>query len=63
MNNWTLIASQLKEKMAEKEPEIKIRDVMNWFGLASTSSASYYLYELEEIGAVKHIGEKWYLAW
>lgn len=63
MNNWTIIASQLKDKMAEKEPEVKIRDVMRWFDLSSTSSAHYYLLKLEEHGAVRHVGEKWYLAW
>lgn len=63
MNNWTLIASQLKDKMAEKEPEIKIADVMEWFSLSSPSTAHYYLLHLEEYGAVKHIGAKWFLAW
>lgn len=63
MNNWSLIASQLKDKMAEKEPEIHITDVMSWFDLASTSTAYYYLIHLEEYGAVKHIGGKWFLAW
>lgn len=63
MNNWTQIANTLKEKMAEKEPEIKMRDMMEWFSLQSPSTASYYLLKLEEQGVVKHIGERWYLAW
>lgn len=63
MNNWKLIASTLKEKMAEKEPEIKIRDMMKWFGLRSSSTAFYYLLRLEEQGVVRHVGERWFLAW
>jgi len=63
MNNWTLIASTLKEKMAEKEPEIKIRYMMEWFDLYSESTAQYYLYQLEKAGVVKHVGDRWYLAW
>lgn len=63
MNDWTQIASQLKDKMASKEPEIKIRDVMAWFSLSSTSSAYYYLLKLEEYGAVKHVKDRWFLAW
>lgn len=63
MNNWTEIAETLHEKMAEKEPEIHLRDVMNWFDLASPSTADYYLWRLYEMGIVKRIAGKWFLAW
>lgn len=62
MNDWSNIAQTLKDKMADKQPEIRVRDVMRWFSLSSTSGAIYYLEHLEKIGAVKHIGERWFVA-
>lgn len=63
MKNWTLIADKLKDKMASKEPEIRIRDIMGWFDLSSPGTAHYYLLKLEEYGAVKHVKDRWFLAW
>ena len=63
MNDWTQIAQVVKEKMAEKEPQISIRDVMNWFNLSSPSTADYYLKKLQEMGVVKWIAGRWFLKW
>ena len=67
MVDWHTIGNELKSKMAEREPEIKVRDVMAWFNLSSTSHAEYYLDRLHEMGIVKRVkGDKysrWFLAW
>ena len=66
MTNWNAIAETLKSKMDDKQPEIKMKDEMQWFGLASPSVAQYYLKKLEDMGIVRREqnGEysKWYLA-
>ena len=55
----------LKKNMGNKQPEIKIRDVMTWFGLPSTSQAVALLERMEAAGVVKRelveTYHKWYL--
>lgn len=67
MTDWQSVGETLKLKMANKQPEIRIRDVAEWFGLSSTSLAEYYLDRLHEIGVVKKVKvekyHKWFLAW
>jgi predicted MarR family transcription regulator len=67
MTDWNKVAQDLQLHMKRKEPQIKVRDVMQLFGLASTSSADYYLTKLEEIGAVRRVDNGktslWFLNW
>ena len=67
MTDWKLVADELQKNMQDKQPEIKVRDVMRWFNLSSTSSAVYYLHKMQEMGYVKWVGNgnngKWFLAW
>ena len=57
--------AKLKAKMSGKQPEIKVRDVMLWFGLSSTSQANALLERMEAAGVVKRelveTYHKWYL--
>ena len=57
--------AKLKAKMSGKQPEIKVRDVMLWFGLSSTSQANALLERMEAAGVVKRelvsTYSKWYL--
>ena len=67
MKDWQKITQDLQLFMKRKEPQIKVRDVQELFGLSSTSSAEYYLTKLEEMGAVRRVGNGktnlWFLNW
>ena len=55
MTDWKSIADALKVHMRHKEPQVKLRDVMQWFDLQSTSTADYYLQKLVEAGFIRRI--------
>lgn len=53
--DWQSIANALKVHMKSKEPQVKVRDVMEWFDLSSTSRADYYLQKLVEHGFLRRV--------
>lgn len=55
MTDWKSISDALKVHMRNKEPQVKLRDVMQWFDLQSTSTADYYLQKLVERGFLRRI--------
>jgi len=65
-NRWQKQYEILRATQARKQPPLKIRDVMEVLGYASTSSAEYALTKMLELGMVVWVenGDKkgeWYL--
>lgn len=68
MDNLEEKAKTLRSEMAKKQPQIKIRDVMEMFGFSSESQATLLLWKLKERGVVKWVASgkgsnygTWYL--
>lgn len=55
MPDWNEVANTLKLRMKNKEPEVKVRDVVEWFDLSSTSMADIYLTKLVERGFLRRV--------
>lgn len=55
MTDWNQVAQTLKLHMKNKEPEVKVRDVVEWFNLSSTSMAEIYLTKLVEHGFLRRV--------
>jgi predicted transcriptional regulator len=65
--DWQEVADKIKNHVEAKEPNIKVEEVKQLFGLSSLAVAYYYLLKLEDMGVVKRVqnGNKheWFLAW
>lgn len=58
-------AQLLRNKMADKKPPLKVREVQEILGLSSTSAAEIALWKMQEAGEVIWVasGKKGYGTW
>jgi hypothetical protein len=56
---WRKAAERLQE--LETPRVVKVRQIMELYGYATTSAALYALMQFETLGLVEHIGREWRL--